>query len=329
MHGFVVDPGAASGLIGTETFRKHKVDNLDPRGLRYTIRPSLASFVGISGVSESGLGILEMPCGLEGYGLIYWSADLMGNTGSICPALLANNTLLKLRAASVADVLENGAGIVSLEFCPGISTLFVIYLADSGHYLLPYDKFESKPAYSQEQLRKIFSARMHQIADAQRPQTSLRTAPCEVTVMMADKPSQDQAVKDTEAKVVATNVDGENDLALKDLVSKVFSAQGPVGGYYSRWLAWNQPTFEKNMTPNNLEDKAVVRNRLGKIPERFYSLTGLPVVTPHNAANWSVEVCQKTALHFQHFCSGQPTPLSLRSAQKTWTNARAHIYNLL
>ena len=72
IHGFVVDPGAASGFIGTETFRKHKVANLDPRGLRYTIRPSLASFVGISGVSESGLGILEMPFGLEGFGLIYW-----------------------------------------------------------------------------------------------------------------------------------------------------------------------------------------------------------------------------------------------------------------
>ena len=36
VHGFVLDPGAATGLIGTETLWLRKIDNLDPRNLTYT-----------------------------------------------------------------------------------------------------------------------------------------------------------------------------------------------------------------------------------------------------------------------------------------------------
>ena len=57
-YGFVVDPGAASALTGTETLRKYYENVLLPRGYKpLNVHQSGATFTGIDGVSEKGVGM--------------------------------------------------------------------------------------------------------------------------------------------------------------------------------------------------------------------------------------------------------------------------------
>ena len=123
-HGFVVDPGASAPLIGTETFRRHVVANLRPRGIGYKISKTNNRYTGISGCADTASGRVDMPIGLEGVGLAFWKTDLLGGTGSLCPALLANSSLLALKAASVTDVSPKHGGIISLDLQPGRTCFF-------------------------------------------------------------------------------------------------------------------------------------------------------------------------------------------------------------
>ena len=144
MHGFVIDPGAASNLCGTDTLLQHSAANLWPLGIHYEVEYSPNSFAGISGNGEQSAGRIDMPIGLEGVGLAYWSTDLIGGDGSACPALLANKSLVALQAASVTDVFDDHGGILALQSVPKRHFFFRIRLSDSGHYFLPFDKFDAK-----------------------------------------------------------------------------------------------------------------------------------------------------------------------------------------
>ena len=68
----------------------------------------------------------------------------MGGTGPGCPTLLANKSLVALSAASVTDAFEDHGGILALQLVPKQHFFFRIWFSDSGHYLLPFDKFEKK-----------------------------------------------------------------------------------------------------------------------------------------------------------------------------------------
>eukprot|EP00974_Lingulodinium_polyedra_P043631 4190093-Lingulodinium_polyedra.AAC.1 len=47
IHGLIVDPGASSALMGTETLRGFASDVLDPAGIKVQVEQSDASFIGI------------------------------------------------------------------------------------------------------------------------------------------------------------------------------------------------------------------------------------------------------------------------------------------
>ena len=47
-----------------------------------------------------------------------------------------------------------------------------------------------------------------------------------------------------------------------------------------------------------------MRQKLSKLPEYFYSLSGLPVVTPENTRSWNDEVLREGRLRFQEHMSG-------------------------
>ena len=66
----------------------------------------------------------------------------MGGTGSGCPALLANKSLVALAAASVTDVFEDHDGVLALKLTPQQHFFFWNWFSDSGKYLLPFDKFD-------------------------------------------------------------------------------------------------------------------------------------------------------------------------------------------
>ena len=73
MHGFVIDPGAASNLCGTNTFLEHSERNLWPRGITYKVGFSPNNFTSMNGEGERSSGRVDMPIGLEGIGLSYWT----------------------------------------------------------------------------------------------------------------------------------------------------------------------------------------------------------------------------------------------------------------
>ena len=111
----MLDPGAASNLCGTNTLLEHSERILWPRGITYKVKYPPNNFTGINGEGERSSGRVDMPIGLEGIGLAYWTTDLMGGTGSGCPALLANKSLVALAAASVTDVFEDHGGILASQ----------------------------------------------------------------------------------------------------------------------------------------------------------------------------------------------------------------------
>ena len=126
VHGFVIDPGDASNPCDADTLLEHPSTTLRPRGIYYSVEYSPNSFAGISGGGEQSSGRIHMPIGLDGVGLAYWLTDLIGGNGSCCPALLANKSLVALKAASVIDVFEHHCGILALELVPRQHFFFTV-----------------------------------------------------------------------------------------------------------------------------------------------------------------------------------------------------------
>ena len=142
-RGLLVDPGAASGLVGSETLR----DLLEhcPREKVEAIRwdRSKTTIVsGISGSADTTLGEVEVPLVLAGAEATY-KADVLGGEGSLCPALLSNPALRRQRAAILTNWFNNGDGAMAIQTSEGESHVVRILLTDSGHYLLPTDDANS------------------------------------------------------------------------------------------------------------------------------------------------------------------------------------------
>ena len=91
--GLLVDPGAASGLVGTETLRE-MMESIPQDNLhKITWGPSTTSVTGISGQSDSTLARVSLPIDINSNEPASYTADLIGGHGSLCPALLPNVSL--------------------------------------------------------------------------------------------------------------------------------------------------------------------------------------------------------------------------------------------
>lgn len=116
--GLLVGPGAASGLIGTDTLRELLDAGMVPhdRASEVTWGPSTTKVTGISGQSDDTLARVSLPFvmpdgdehGVPGN----YSADLIGGHGSTCPALLPNTSLRQMRSAVLTQWYDNGDGIL-------------------------------------------------------------------------------------------------------------------------------------------------------------------------------------------------------------------------
>ena len=95
VHGLIIDPGAASGVIGTYTCGNYMREVLWPSGMDIEVTPSTGTFTGIDGEPQPGLGKARMPLGLPGLEDSSYTADLIGGNGSSCPGLLPNSTLVR------------------------------------------------------------------------------------------------------------------------------------------------------------------------------------------------------------------------------------------
>ena len=101
-RGLLVDPGAASGLIGSETLRDI-VENCFPRGPADVswCREKQNSVSGISGQPEATLGEVHIPLGFAGADGTF-AADVLGGEGSMCPS----NPAAKEESVHLARLLQ-------------------------------------------------------------------------------------------------------------------------------------------------------------------------------------------------------------------------------
>ncbi|CAE7420861.1 RE2 [Symbiodinium natans] len=138
-RGLLVDPGAASGLIGSETLRDLLEHCALPTGKQVSWRYDKQNSVsGISGTQEATLGEVSIPVQLAG-ATGSFSADVIGGEGSLCPALLSNPALRKQRASILTDWFSNGDGVLATWDDNHGWHYMRMLLTDSGHYLLPVD----------------------------------------------------------------------------------------------------------------------------------------------------------------------------------------------
>ena len=163
-RGLLVDPGAASGLIGSETLRDLMASCLDKdqsESVKWC-HDKTNNVNGISGTAESTLGEVHLPVKMAGIAGTF-SADVLGGEGSLCPALLSNPALRKQRATIMCDYFGNGDGVMVV---PVIATdadgqqrpsgwhYMRMLLTDSGHYLLPVDDQRQVSNHTRNEISK-------------------------------------------------------------------------------------------------------------------------------------------------------------------------------
>ena len=143
-RGLVIDPGAASGLIGSETLRDLIDHCVAPFGKEkdVVINKDIRSPVsGISGGSDRTLGQVTVPLCTGGCPISY-TGEVIGGDGSLCPALIGNPSLRKMHCAIFTEHFVNGDGLLVLNSMQDTNEpmkMMRLLLTDSGHYILPTD----------------------------------------------------------------------------------------------------------------------------------------------------------------------------------------------
>ena len=147
-HGLLIDPGAASGLIGSDTLKELLQHCVAPYGKENEVHLNYEKTTPVSGInggSDSTLAEVSIPLTSNGQPLTY-TGEVIGGSGSMCPALVGNPTLRRLDASIFTNWFENGDGLM---IAGGRNNdkekhykFFRLLLTDSGHYLLPTDRAE-------------------------------------------------------------------------------------------------------------------------------------------------------------------------------------------
>jgi len=70
------------------------------------------------------------------------------------------------------------------------------------------------------------------------------------------------------------------------------TASSETMAYYRRWKNFAGDPYAQDKFDNKIINVADVKCKLKKIPEEFYTYTGLPVITPLNFSPWFAEVVQ-------------------------------------
>ena len=115
--GLIVDPGAARGLIGSDTLRVLINVVIKPAGMAKHIRwtSSTNLFTGISAATEKSLGIVSIPIGLAGIAWSTFKADVLGGSASCCPGLIPLSSLLSQGCVISCGHFSNGDGELGIQ----------------------------------------------------------------------------------------------------------------------------------------------------------------------------------------------------------------------
>ncbi|CAE8720076.1 unnamed protein product, partial [Polarella glacialis] len=151
-HGLLIDPGAASGLIGSDTLKEFRDEILLPLGVDIICRPTTQNVSGISGKPEPALSRVTMPI-FPGIKSSTFTADVIGKQGSKCPALLPNPSMRAANMGLLTNFFENGDGMLIVHD-NGKRLLYRCLLTESGHYILPTDNVKNNNNVDKEATRK-------------------------------------------------------------------------------------------------------------------------------------------------------------------------------
>ena len=148
-YGLLIDPGAASGLVGSDTLRELVDQCVKPAGRQGEMvidHGKVVPVSGINGTTESTLGQVTVPLVSGGHALTY-TADVLGGEGSYCPALVGNPALRDMNAVIFSNWFQGGDGLIMVG-APQDDIMhhrmFRLLLTDSGHYMLPTDQGNSE-----------------------------------------------------------------------------------------------------------------------------------------------------------------------------------------
>ena len=202
--GLLVDPGASTGLIGSDTLKEMFDLGVVPEEMQHDLvfGPSQTKVTGISSVSDDTLARVTIPFFADEDTRATFSADILGQAGSTCPALLPNASLPQLRTVLLTQWCGNGDGYMvcslnSAKVTDSDAHLVVLklLLAESGHYILPVRKDDQQ--ISEEEKIKILNL----FRPAARSPSTLEQTPEQADEAPSSTPLNFTASADTNATV--------------------------------------------------------------------------------------------------------------------------------
>ncbi|CAK0817055.1 unnamed protein product, partial [Prorocentrum cordatum] len=141
--GLLYDPGASSGIIGTDTVREYQQEILG--GAEIESRPTRAQFTGIDGKPTPGIGKAIVPLRIPAMKDATFTGDMIGGMGSWCPALMPLPTSIRYRAIMFSAMFDNGDGILVIfpdnrRLGNRATPVYIrLLLTDSRRYIIPTD----------------------------------------------------------------------------------------------------------------------------------------------------------------------------------------------
>lgn len=316
--GLLVDPGASSGLVGTDTLRELLDSGMVPQDKvkEITWGPSSTTVTGISGQADSTLARVSLPFGL-GLKEAEYTADLIGGSGSTCPALLPNTSLRQLRTVMLTQWYENGDG-VTICSTNGLrpdhpqADLVVtkLLLAESGHYILPVNqvdqtmtedekteilrlwrcKKKTGQAAAREQSDNCHHHDNSLNIDSNKLQFNTETLKSELSSLPEPK-MNDNIHNDVKISMKVDDTEPAIQVLKVDTMDEEYDE--------------TQQSYPGDQFPAHLPNgKLKYLSKLYKaIPEEFYTKTRRAPVTPRNARSWARNR-KNSHFHLWEFCSG-------------------------
>ena len=340
-RGFIMDPGAASSITGSDTVKDHYEHAALPN-LSSSLEPSHGRFSGISGTPSPAVGFIRMPFRF-GRWQGRFGADVLGGSASRCPNLLAMPTLLKYHVFMLHHFFDNGDGIAIFISPENDMQIIRLLLTDSMHYLLPTDNPDEQ--VQEEPFLSLLvvdcfggiAARLSTLVGlaVSDPVTDGNDG----TVLPRPCPGSEQPTERDQSQKLKLNLtsawntkscsDGcechqakEDPAETDDRKEEETSTMPPPAAFHAErrprrsaqessrkhngmMPRWGGSKYTKDAFPSNLTDEqlGLLKKKYACVPEEFYSKSGLEVVTPENFEKF-LECHRGRIFDFQEICSG-------------------------
>ena len=316
--GLLVDPGAASGLIGTDTLKEFLDIGAIPDDRQDEMKwlPSSTVVTGISGQSDDTLAKVCLPfeIGTKGPGDVpaSYTADLIGGHGSNCPALLPNTSLRQMRSAVLTQWFENGDGVLvcstnnkRLDHPESNLVILRLLLTESGHYILPIKNENKELEMSEEEQNRIKMLWKKPSLQQPDPQDPPQQSDQATTLEQTRNPSLKSPKEKLQFTSDAQDLQDRQQQQPQQVAEDEPPIQVLLGDNYNMEYDDAECQYQGDVFPGHLPDGKLryLQKMYRAIPEEYYSKTKKQPVTPRNARSWMKK--QKTkGYHFWEWCSG-------------------------